>query len=66
MPGANDSLAKFGPVRSMRETGKLELNPKEFESWLDNFYRIRIDSVWLSIGENNNENEGAKFGITRG
>merc|ERR1711915_163516 len=50
MPGTNESfLAKFGPVRSMKETGKLELNPKEFESWLDNFYRIRIDSVQVHI-----------------
>jgi len=53
MPGANDSLAKFGPVRSMRETGKLELNPKEFESWLDNFYRIRIDSVQIHVLDDN-------------
>jgi len=50
MPGTNESsLAEFGPVRSMRETGKLELNPKEFESWLDKFYRIRIDSVQVHI-----------------
>merc|ERR1719450_2105814 len=40
-----NSSQMYGPATSLRETGEIIVNFKDHESWLDHFYRIRINSV---------------------
>ena len=35
----------YGAATSLRETGELDFNFREYDSYLDQFYRVRIDSV---------------------
>ena len=35
----------YGAATSLRETGELDFNFREYDDYLDQFYRVRIDSV---------------------
>ena len=39
----------YGAATSLRETGEVNFNFREYDNYLDYFYRVRIDSVniWL-------------------
>ena len=39
----------YGAATSLRETGELDFNFREYDSYLDQFYRVRIDSVNINI-----------------
>ena len=35
----------YGAATSLRETGEVNFNFREYDDYLDQFYRVRIDSV---------------------
>ena len=35
----------YGAATSLRETGEVNFNLREYDDYLDQFYRVRIDSV---------------------
>ena len=45
MPGFNESAPVFGAATALREFGSVSLNFADYGSWLDNFYRVRVNSV---------------------
>jgi len=49
MPGFNSSSQTYGAATSLRETGEVQFNIDDYESWLDEFYRVRIDSFQVLL-----------------
>ena len=35
----------YGAATSLRQTGEVDFNFREYDTYLDQFYRVRIDSV---------------------
>lgn len=47
--GFNSSSQMFGAATSLRETGEAYFNFKNHNDYLDDFYRVRIDSVCIYL-----------------
>jgi hypothetical protein len=45
--GFNSSSQMFGVATSLRETGEAYFNFINYNDYLDDFYRVRIDSVCI-------------------
>ena len=45
--GFNSSSQMFGAATSLRETGEAYFNFNNHNDYLDDFYRVRIDSVCI-------------------